>query len=121
MSRIATVNFTQYLDNDTFTTKSLNFFAADGTTPLDLSDATIKIQVRKDSPNGRLYQTATSGDGITWVNQAEGTLQFGNWDTSVWGGAGDYYYDIQLTYATSGIVRTYIKGKILMIDDVTAS
>jgi len=119
MSRVATVNFTQYVDNDTFTEKELNFFAADGTTPLDLSDATAKIQIRKDSWNGRLYKTAIEGDGLEWTDQAQGEMTFGNWDTSVWGGAGAYFYDIQMTYATSGIVRTYVRGKIIMIDDST--
>ena len=119
MSRVATVNFTQYVDNDTFPTKSVNFFAADGTTPLDLTDATPKIQVRKDSYNGRLYETATVGDGITWTDQSLGQFTFGAWDTSTWGGAGDYYYDIQMTFTSDSSVRTYIRGKITIIDDAT--
>lgn len=121
MSRVGTVNFTEQVDGDTFLTKSINFFAADGTTPLDLTDATPKVQIRRDSYNGKLMVTATIGDGLTWVSQAAGTLQFGPIATAGWDGAGDYYYDLQLTYASSAIVRTYIRGKIVLIDDATAA
>jgi hypothetical protein len=117
MSRVATVNFFEQVHNDTFTVKEFRFFAADGTTPLDLSDVVPRVQIRKDTYNGRLVQTATVGDGISWVNQASGTFQLGgflaNW------GAGDYYYDLQFTYTTSGIVRTYLRGKIVVIEDAT--
>lgn len=121
MSRVGTVNFTEQVDGDTFLTKNINFFQADGVTPLDLSDATPKVQIRRDSYNGKLMKTATIGDGLTWVLQSSGTLQFGGIDTVGWDGAGDYYYDLQLTYATSGIVRTYLRGKIVLIDDATAA
>lgn len=121
MSRIGTVDFNEQVDGDTFTTKEVNFFAADGVTPLDLSDVTPKLQVRRGSANGKLLRTATVGDGITWVAQSTGELTFGGFDTSSWGGDGEYFYDLQFTYATSGIVRTYLKGRIIIIDDVTAT
>lgn len=118
MARVATVNFLEQVDKDTFTAKEFRFFQADGTTPLDLSDVTPKIQIRKSDWNGRLVKTATVGDGITWVNQSEGKFQLGGFESD-WGGAGDYYYDVQFTYTTSGIVRTYVRGKIVVIDDAT--
>ena len=120
MARIATVDFAQEIDGDTFGTKAFNFFNSDGVTPLDLDDATVKVQIRKGSPQGKLVQTAVSGDGVTWINQTEGTFQLGGFIVD-WGGAGDYYYDVQMTYATSGIIRTYVKGVIEVINDVTAS
>ena len=112
------VNFTNQIDGDTFTPKRFNFFEDDGTTPLDLSDVTPKAQVRKSGWNGKLYETATIGDGLEWANQSQGQLDFGGFLAS-WDGAGDYYYDIQFTYGTTGYVRTYIRGKITVIDDVT--
>lgn len=119
MARIATVDFAQEIDGDTFGTKEFNFFNSDGITPLDLDDATVKVQIRKGSPQGKLVKTAISGDGITWVNQTQGEFQLGGFIIT-WG-AGDYYYDVQMTYTTSGIVRTYVKGKIEVINDVTAA
>ena len=121
MARIATVNFTEQVDGDTFLAKSVNFFIADGTTPLDLSDATPRIQIRKSGYNGRLVAELTIGDGIEWVVRASGTLQFGSISTSTWGGAGSYFYDLELTYGTSGIIRTYLRGEIKLIDDATGT
>ena len=120
MSRLATVNFQEQVNGDTLLTKEFRFWTSALVTAMDLSDATVKIQIRKDNENGRLYKTATSGDGVTWVNQAEGKFQFGGFDID-WGGAGKYYYDIQMTYGTSGIVRTYVKGIITVLEDVTAT
>lgn len=117
-NRVAEVNFTDFVDGDTFTTRSINFFAADGTTPLDLSDATPKVMIRKKDWNGKLVRTCVIGDGLTWVDQSLGQLQFGNISID-WGGADTYYYDVQLTYATSGIVRTYLRGRIEVIKQVT--
>lgn len=119
-NRVATVNFTMHVHNDTFTARRFNFFAADGTTELDLSDVTPRIQVRKDSYNGRLVLTSTVGDGITWVDQSLGQFTWGGFVLS-WPSAGKYYYDIQFTYATSGVVRTYVRGCIELIDDATHS
>ena len=118
MSRVATVNLSERVHNDTFDTKRINFFESDGTTPLDLSDATPEIKIRQDTYNGRLVKTCTIGDGLAWNSQALGQLDWGDFLMS-WPKAGDYYYDVQLTYATTSRVRTYIRGKITVIDDAT--
>ena len=116
--KVATVNFEKEIDGDTFRTKRFNFFAADGTTELDLTDATAKVQIRKGGYNGKLVQTAVSGDGLTWVDQSLGQFTIGGFVVS-WGGADTYYYDVQMTYATSGIIRTYVRGEIEVIKQVT--
>lgn len=120
MARVADVNFPEQVDGDTFLTKRFNFFDSDGTTALDLTDVTPRAQIRKKSAQGKLVKTATVGDGLSWNNQASGQLDFGGFDIT-WGGAGEYYYDIQFTYTTSGNIRTYIKGIITVIDDVTSN
>jgi len=117
-NRVATVNFTHWVDGDTFTARRFNFFQADGTTALDLSDVTPRVQIRKGSYTGKLMRTCTVGDGITWVSQANGQFELGGFRAD-WEGAGDYYYDVQFTYATSGIVRTYVRGKIALIAQAT--
>ena len=118
MARIATVNFAEEIDGDTFGTKRFNFFESNGTTELDLTDATAKIQIRKGGYAGKLVQTAISGDGITWVSQLLGQFTLGGFVVD-WGGADTYYYDIQMTYATSGIIRTYVRGTIEVIKQST--
>lgn len=118
MARVAQVNFTEQVHNDTFDTHQFNFLDSDGVTPLDLTDATPRVEVRKGSYNGKLVETSTVGSGLTWVDQSQGQLQWGGFDLD-WPSAGDYYYDIQLTYATSGRIRTYVRGKITLIDDAT--
>lgn len=117
-NRVATVNFSMHVHNDTFTQRRFNFFAADGTTELDLTDVTPRIQVRKGSYNGKLVVTSTVGDGIEWVDQSLGQFTWGGFRLA-FDSAGKYYYDIQFTYATSGIVRTYVRGEIEVIDDAT--
>ena len=92
------------------------FFEDDGVTPLDLSDVTPKIQIRKGGWNGKLYKTATIGDGISWVDQSQGQLDFGGFLAS-WDGAGEYYYDIQFTTGTT--VKTWIGGYWVVQQDVT--
>jgi len=118
MARFGTVNYLQQINNDTFTDKAINFFAADGTTPLDLTDATPKVVIRKGGYNGRIVETCTVSNGLTWTSQVLGQLVFGGFDLD-WGSTGDFYYDLQLTYATSGITRTYIRGKIQILEDST--
>ena len=118
MSRVGTVNFSEEVHNDTMVLKEWRFFESDGTTPLDLSDVTPKIQIRMCTPNGRLVRTCVIGDGIEWVSQPNGTFQWGGFVMN-WPEAGYYHYDLQFTYNTSGIIRTYIKGVIRLMDDVT--
>ena len=116
--RVATVNFSQRVHNDTWIPTEFRYWTVLDITPLDLTDVTPKIQIRQGGFNGKLVKTATVGDGITWVNQSEGKFQFGGFVMS-WPKAGDYYYDIQFTYGTSGYIRTFVRGKITLIDDST--
>ena len=118
-NKYAEINFTSQIDGDTFTPKRFKFFEADGTTALNLSEVTPKIQVRKGNWRGKLVHTAVVGDGIEWVDQSGGQFDFGGFIMN-WGGAGDYFFDIQFTYTTTGFVKTYIRGRINIIDDVTA-
>lgn len=117
-NKYAEINFTGQINGDTLMPKRFKFFEADGTTPLSLTGVTPKIQVRRGNWRGQIVQTATVGNGITWANQAGGQFDFGGFVVS-WGGAGDYFYDIQFSYASTGYVRTYIRGKINVIEDVT--
>lgn len=119
MNRFATVNFTSQVNGDTFLVKELNFFESDGT-PLDLSDATPVMEIRKGDPQGKLVKTATVGDGITWTSQGQGRMTFGNFPIS-WSGEGDYCWDMTFTFATTGIVRTYVGGKIKVLSGICSN
>ena len=107
------------VDNDTFRPKTVEFYSNDTKAPIDLTDATPRIQIRKGSYDGKLIRTCVVGDGITWVSQSDGQFTFGGFVAS-WEGPGDYYYDIQLTYATSGYIWTPVQGKITVIADATS-
>lgn len=116
--KYAEINFTDQIDGDTLIPKSFRFFHSDGQTPLDLSDVTPTIQIRRSNWKGKVVKSCVIGDGIDWVNRSLGQLNFGGFLVD-WGGAGDYFYDIQFNYESSGYVKTYIRGKINVIDDVT--
>lgn len=118
MSRVGTVNFSEQVDGDTFLVKEFRFWQELDVTPLDLTDVTVRAQIRKGSYLGKLVKTATVGDGITWINQSEGKFQLGGFNID-WGGAGDYYYDVEFLYNTSSITRTYVRGKIEVIKQAT--
>jgi hypothetical protein len=119
-TRVGVVNFVDNVHGDTFTTRNINFFEADGTTPLDLSSTTPRIEVRRGSWTGKLMETSTIGDGLTWADQSSGQLQWGGFDID-WGSSGDFYYDLQITYTATSIVRTYLRGKVVVIDEVTTA
>ena len=108
------------VDNDTFKVKTVEFYDQDTKAPIDLSDATVRMQVRKGGYDGKLMQTLIVGDGIEWVSQSDGQFTIFGFVVD-WEGPGDYYYDIQLTYATSGIIWTPIRGKITVVADATSN
>ena len=115
-------NWSTQVDGDTLELTDINFYDSDNL-PIDMSTvSSVDMKVRKGSEKGKLVDTLAIGTGIKWVSQATGKLRISDTDDLVqigdWTGAGDYYYDIQFTYST-GIIRTYLKGKIPVIKDST--
>lgn len=99
--------------NDTL---QLTFTMTDGSAvPIDLSNATMKMQVRT-YPDGDIMQTLTEGDGLT-VGGANNNVVTVSKVISIENG-GVYRYDLQATF-TSGVVITYVRGNFLLYEDIT--
>jgi hypothetical protein len=91
-----TYNFPNQYNGDSFDIITFNFFTDSATNgnEIDLTGATPRMQVRKDVI-GDLVKTFTIGDGLEWVDQSTGTFR------------------------TTGRVKTYLKGKIKVNQEIT--
>jgi hypothetical protein len=84
------------------------------TTPINLSGATVYIQVRKGC-GGTLALTLTNGSGVTIGGASNNQITVSklvNIDK------GNYVYDLQVTFS-GGVVKTYLEGDFIVYDDVT--
>lgn len=79
--------------------------------PLDLSTATVAMQIRRKAGEDILL-SLTEGSGLT---VSTNTVLI---DSLIDLDKGNYKYDIQFVYA-SGLVRTYIAGTFSVPDDIT--
>ena len=116
MPTIATYNIPDHYKGDTFKGLAFNMQNQTTSAPIDLTDSEIKIQFRSGSNIGTVQKELSIGSGITLVDAINGQFAI---DAFVidWR-AGMNYYDIQITYP-DGKVKTYIKGTLKIIDDVT--
>jgi hypothetical protein len=101
--------------NDTFNEVpfQINFNAA----PLDLTDAVICMQLRKVY-DGVIFLTLSSvmNAGITITDALGGEFKINEQIISV--NAGNYLYDIQITFA-DGTVKTWVEGVFTILNDVS--
>ncbi len=85
---------------------------------LDLTGATIKMQLKKssDSTIASLSLTSAASAGITITSPAGGLFKINEQiiDIEVF----NYAYDIQLTLA-SGVVKTYVSGTFNITKEIT--
>ena len=84
--------------------------------PLDLTDALIKMQLRKNYEKDVALEFSTINNKIEIVNVSLGTFKIIEQIIDI--EAYNYIYDLQITLP-SGDVETYIKGKFNIINDVT--
>lgn len=103
------LNFSMW-KGDTFK-KTLTFTDVSGNA-LNLSTATIKMQIRKKAGEPVL-QTLSINNGI--VVSGTNNVVF-NKVIDIEGGT--YRYDIEVTFQ-SGVVRTYVSGQFKVMDDIT--
>lgn len=102
-------NLPAHLSGDTYNAIQFQLVLDDGSdTPIDISDATFKVSIRKD-PTKSAVLSWTSPSDIVIVDAALGKfkLDFGVVTVT---DEYDYYYDIQMT-DSDGVVKTYISGK----------
>lgn len=107
-----TYNISAY-NNDTF--PGVNFTVTVNTVVLNLTDATIRMQVRKSRNETPILDLAL-GTGLTITDAAAGKFKID--EQIISGTPGMYYYDIEITLS-GGDVKTYIKGTFTIVGDVT--
>lgn len=109
------LNFT-HTKGDTF--NQVVFEVKRNDVAIDLTGATIKMQLRKNysDTSAALSLTSVSNSGITITNASNGNFKINQQiiDIEVF----NYVYDIQFTLA-SGEVKTYIKGGFNVVPEVT--
>jgi len=124
MATISTYNFPDHYKGDTLL--PIVFSLKDSTNPppyppVSLENATAKCQFRKDNEKGTLVKELTTAvDGGLEITDAAGGVLTMEGFVIDWT-AGIYYYDIEFTF-TSGVatvVKTYIRGTITVVQDVT--
>jgi hypothetical protein len=116
MASIGKYNIPDHYKNDTFDGLSFALKYTDDDTPIDLTGASIKVQFRRNSERGTLAKELNIGTGITMLDDANGAFQIDSfiidWNADI------YYYDVEITYADA-VVKTYVKGKLKVIQDIT--
>jgi hypothetical protein len=109
-------NFQDHKKGDTF--KGITFRITKNGETLDLTNATIKMSLKKDKSSiVSVLDLSTINTKIIILTPAtSGAFQIPPQIISV--PAATYYYDIQLTLA-SGEVSTYIEGSWKILQDIT--
>ena len=84
--------------------------------PIDISNATLFVEFRKDCDTGVVVKTITLGSGISFITDGtDGKFEFDAFLLE-WS-AGRYFYDIKSII--SGVNDIYIKGTRIVIQNVT--
>jgi hypothetical protein len=93
------------------------FLLTANTVPINLSTATVKIQIRKTitSTNAELTLTEAVGGGIT-VGGINSNMITINKDIDL--AAGNYVYDMAVEFSNTNI-KTYIWGNFIVYQDIT--
>lgn len=107
-------DFKNHKKGDTF--EGVAFTVTKNGSALDLTGASIRMQLREKSETGTLGATYTDGDGITITDPTNGVFTFDKQIIDI--RAQKYYYDIEITLA-SGDVKSYIYGTWTITQDVT--
>jgi hypothetical protein len=109
----ATSNYNDAVRGDTVNTRRFTVTETvnDITTPLDLTGVVVKVKFSTQAAN----LVKTIGDGVTIVDASGGIFDIDEMTFTV---LGTYKYDIQFTFA-SGDVKTYVKGVIKIVEDIT--
>lgn len=111
-----TYDFPDHRKGDTFA--GVQFTITKNGSPLDLTSASLRMEMRELTPTGSVGATFTddSGGGLTITDAVNGVLTFDEQVVDV--SALLYHYDIQITLS-NGDVKSYIVGTWDIIQDVT--
>jgi hypothetical protein len=108
------LNF-QHIKGDTF--EAVNFQINENGDALDLAQAVIKMQLRKECGGViALSLTSVDNDGLTIVNTSSGEFKINEQIINI--NSGNYLYDIEITFRT-GVKKTWISGQFNVTCDIT--
>ena len=104
-----------HIKGDTF--EAVNFQMLVNTVPLNLTGATLRMQLRKEY-GGVVFLSLTSvaNAGITITTAASGLFKINKQIINL--DAANYIYDIEFIKA-DGTIKTYISGNFSITNDVT--
>lgn len=108
------LNFS-HIQGDTF--EAVNFEVIKNGDPIDLTDAVIKMQLKKEC-NGTpiLSFTSVASAGLTIINPSLGLFKINRQIISI--PEFNYLYDIEITFADQ-TVKTWVNGSFLIQCDIT--
>ena len=114
------------IDTTTFTFTVLNEPATPATgmikgqkmIPIDLTNVAIKMEIRQSETEKSYLKQFIVDSGITKTDAANGVFSIDAFIADL--PATNYFYDLQFTYS-SGVVTTYLKGKITVVNQVTSN
>ena len=112
---MVTVNLKDRIKNDTFSSVLFTYQDNLGT-PIDITGAELKVQFRFRNKTGRVVKEVSDGLGITITNATAGEFKIDEFTPVDWQ-VDCYYYDVQMTL--NGEIKTYVGGKVKVIQDVT--
>lgn len=107
-------NFTEVVKGDVFDEKTLTI--TKGITPINLTGATIKMDIRIKPGYDYAKRLSTENSGITITNATGGVFKINKFICDI--DAAVYRYDIQITFQ-NGDVKTYLAGTFTVLQDVT--
>lgn len=111
---MATYNFNPIKKGDTFS--GIRFTVNINDVPADLTDASIRMQLRTQPLHPTAHEMSTEGGQIEISNAEAGEFEI--IEQIIDFPAYNYYYDIEITFA-NGVVKTYIEGKLPISQDIT--
>ena len=110
-----TYNIPDHYRNDTWDGIVFTITDSNGD-PIDLSSATVKMQIRRGIKSGKLEDTRTGSGQAEVTDGPNGEITIGAYVVDYL--AATYYYDVQVTFPDTS-VKTYIAGTWTFIEDVT--
>jgi hypothetical protein len=109
-----TYNLPTHITGDTF--RGVTFSVTLNASPLDLTGAAVRMQVRRSKESDEALLDLKQAAGITVTDAAAGEFQIDEQIIDL--PEGNHYYDIEFTLA-NGKRHTYIVGRWQILQDVT--
>lgn len=116
MAAIGHYNISEQYRGDTFDGVRFTLINKSDNTPINLTNTAIRVQFRFEKEKGKVLKNLTIGDGITVEDAVNGIFKIDSFIIDF--DAGHYKYDVQVTFE-NGVIKSYIRGYMNVIQDVT--